>query len=97
MTAADVLRSRGLTVSLVGARVRVSPGNRITDEDRKFIMLHRLELIAELAAGDGKERRMSWQVLRDGKPTATIAGGPMTREEALASARFRWTDAEVPS
>lgn len=95
MTAIEILNSRGLTVTLAGARVRVYPGDRITKVDREFIILHRLEMVAELAAGDGRERRMSWQVVREGKPIATIAGGPMTLEEALLSAQFRWPDAEI--
>lgn len=95
MTSIETLKARGLTARLAGSKVRITPRNRITEADRTFIMLHRLELIAELEAGDGKERRMSWKVLRNGKAIATISGEPMTRDEALASATFRWPDAEV--
>lgn len=95
MTSADYLKERGFKVSLVENRIRVSPGSMISETDRKYIMLHRLELIAELAANDGIERRLSWRVTLHGKPIATIVGNPMTKQEALKSIRFRWNEADV--
>jgi len=95
MTALDFLTERGLTASLKGARVRVTPRNRITTEIRNFIKMHRLSLMAELAANDGTEYRMYWTASLNGKDIAIITGGPMTRAEALKSATFRWPDAEV--
>lgn len=95
MTAIDYLKDRGFELQLANSRVWVSPSSRITESDRQYIMLHRLELIEELAAGDGVERRMSWKVARNGKPIATIAGMPITKQEALLSAQFRWPDADV--
>lgn len=95
MQALQYLRERGLQVTLNGGRVHVAPRQHITDQDRQFIKLHRLALLAELASNDGIERRMHWQVFIEGKPICVICGGAMTKDEALKSARLRWPTAEV--
>jgi hypothetical protein len=95
MATLDYLSARGLSVKIVGARVFVFPKQLITDQDRKFIKLHRLSLLAESSAQDGIERRMYWQVCLNGKLISVISGGPMTKDEALKSANFRWPDAEI--
>ena len=95
MQTLSYLHERGLQASRIRNRVYVVPRERITDDDRKYIKLHRLALLAELASGDGIERRMHWQILIDGKPISVICGGAMTRDEALQNARARWPNAEV--
>ena len=95
MAALDYLKSRGLSAKIIGSRVSVSPREWITDQDRTYIRLNRLSLLAELAAQDGVERRMHWQVRLNGKFIAIITGEPMTKAEALQSARFRWPYAQI--
>jgi len=95
MAALDYLVERGLIARLKGSRVNVKPKERITDEIRIFIKMHRLSLLSELAANDGIEYRMYWNVIRGGKTIAIITGGPMTAADALKSARFRWPDSEI--
>ncbi len=95
MAAIDFLRDQGFTVRRVGMRVVVGPKGRITDDVRKYVKAHRLELLAELAANDGQERRCHWQITQGGKPLCTMIGEPMTHSEALEAARWRWPGAEV--
>lgn len=95
MAAIDYLTRNGLRAERRGSRVHVSPKARITDDVRKYVRAHRLELLAELAANDGIARKMHWQVSRGGKPICTMIGEPMTEQEALAAAQWRWPDAEV--
>ena len=40
-------------------------------------------------------RRNAWTITRGGRPICTVCGAPMTRDEALAEARWRWPDAEI--
>lgn len=93
--AVDFLLRHGLSATRRGNRVFVTPKSGITDDVRQYVRAHRLELLAELAANDGQERRSNWQVLRDGKPLCTMIGEPMTCAEALEAARWRWPDVEV--
>lgn len=93
--ATDYLRGHGLTAKVTGKRLIVSPASKLTPDVRKYIKAHRLELLAELAANDGQERRGNWQITRDGKPLCTMIGEPMTHAEAVVAARWRWPDAEV--
>lgn len=95
MAAIDYLKARGFTARKVGMRISVSPASKLTADVRKYIKAHRLELLAELSANDGLERRCHWQVTRGGKPLCTMVGEPMTYEEALAAARWRWPDVAV--
>ncbi|MCY1519294.1 hypothetical protein D9M68_540440 [compost metagenome] len=95
MAALDYLTERGFAARKVGMRVRVSPASKLTDDVRKYVKTHRLELLAELAANDGQERRCHWRVIRDGKTVCTMIGEPMTRTEALEAARWRWPDVDV--
>lgn len=95
MGALDYLRSRGLTAARAGQKLRVFPSTRITPADVEYIKLHRMELIAELAANDGEERRAHWRVCLRGELLCVIAGGPMTKQEALDAARFHWPEAEI--
>lgn len=60
--AIDFLRERGLTAKAQGKRIIVSPASKLTDDVRKYVKAHRLELLAELAANDGIERRAHWRV-----------------------------------
>lgn len=48
MAALDYLRQAGLVVELEGARLRVSPASRITDEHRQYLNNHRVAILAEL-------------------------------------------------
>lgn len=95
MAAIDYLTEKGFSAKVSGKRLVVSPASRLTDDVRKYIKAHRLELIAELAANDGQERRSNWRITRDGKTLCTLFGEPMTYPEALEAARWRWPDVEV--
>lgn len=71
------------------------PASKLTDDVRKYVKAHRLELLAELAANDGIERRAHWRVcLPDCRPFVMV-GEPCTHAEALAHAQGIWPDAEV--
>lgn len=96
-TAIDFLKERGLTVRNKGKRLVVSPASKITHDVRLFVKTHRIELLAELAANDGLERRTHWQVIRNNKLICTMVGEPMTYAEALEAIRYRWPDAELQS
>lgn len=93
--AIDYLREHGFTAKVSGKRLVVSPASRLTPDVRKYIKAHRLELLAELAANDGQERRSHWRITRNGRPICMMIGEPMTYSEALEAARWRWPDAEV--
>ncbi|MBB4865457.1 hypothetical protein HNP46_004351 [Pseudomonas nitritireducens] len=95
MAAIDYLIQKGFAAKIQGKRIVVSPASRLTDDVRVYIKAHRLELIAELAANDGIERRCHWQVTLSGKPICIMIGEPMTEAEALEAARWRWPGAEV--
>lgn len=95
MAAIDYLSEKGFSAKVSGKRLIVSPASQLTDDVRKYIKSHRLELIAELAANDGQERRSNWRITRAGKPLCTLIGEPMTYSEALEAARWRWPDVEV--
>lgn len=95
MAAIDYLTEKGFSAKVSGKRLVVSPASRLTDDVRKYIKAHRLELLAELAANDGQERRSNWRITRAGKPLCTLIGEPMTYPEALEAARWRWPDVEV--
>lgn len=95
MAALDYLTERGFAARKVGMRVRVSPASKLTDDVRKYVKSHRLELLAELAANDGQARRCHWQITLGGKTICTMIGEPMTHAEALEAARWRWPGAEV--
>ncbi len=95
MAALDYLKQRGLSARQNGNKLAVSPREKLTSDDRQYIQLHRMELLAELAANDEVEQRTHWQIYLEGKPVCVIAGGPMTQERALDAARFHWPDAEV--
>lgn len=93
--AIDFLLLHGLTARANGKRIIVSPASKLTPDVRQYIKSHRLELLAELAANDGQERRCHWQVTLNGKPLCTMVGEPITYSEALAEARWRWPDADI--
>ena len=95
MAAIDYLTEKGFSAKVSGKRLVVSPASRLTDDVRKYIKAHRLELLAELAANDSQERRSNWRITRAGKPLCTLIGEPMTYPEALEAARWRWPDVEV--
>lgn len=95
MAAIDYLTAHGISARVSGKKLVVSPASRLTEDVRKYIKTHRLELLAELAANDGQERRSNWKVIRGGKTLCVMIGEPMTRSEALDAARWRWPDADV--
>lgn len=96
MGAIDYLRDQGFSVRVTGQRIVVSPASALTPDHRKYIKLHRVELLAEAAANDGETRRTQWTVtLDDGRRFPMISPTPMTRTEALATARWRWPDADI--
>ncbi|HCF2594649.1 TPA: hypothetical protein VDW09_003574 [Pseudomonas aeruginosa] len=93
--AIDYLHEHGVTARTNGRRVVVSPASKLTDDIRLYIKAHRLDLLAELTANDGLERRSHWDILRAGHPLCMMIGEPMTHNEALEAARWRWPDAQV--
>lgn len=95
MAAIDYLLDRGFTAKKSGMRVRVSPASKLTDDVRQYVKSHRLELLADLAANDGVERRCYWHVVRQGKTICTMVGEPSTYAEATLEVKARWADAEV--
>ncbi|WP_085717650.1 hypothetical protein [Pseudomonas sp. B28(2017)] len=95
MKVIDYLLDRGFSAKVVGNRLSVSPSSRLTQELRRYIKLHRLELMAEVAANDGEARRSHWAVFVAGYNPYTMIGEPMTHTEALVEARSRWPDAKV--
>lgn len=95
MAAIDYLTAHGFSARVSGKRLVVSPASRLTEDVRKYINSHRLELLAELAANDGQERRSNWRIFLEGKPICVMVGDPMTRAEALEAARWRWPDADL--
>ena len=94
-TTIEYLAQHGLSARQKGNRVVVSPRSLVTDDLQKYIRAHRLELLAELAANDGIERRCHWRVMRDDKPLCTMIGEAMTRTEALDAVRWRWPAADL--
>lgn len=95
MAAIDYLTEKGFSAKVSGKRLVVSPASRLTDDVRKYIKAHRLELIAELAANDGHERRCHWQITRAGRPLCVMISEPITYPEALQAARWRWPDSDL--
>ncbi len=93
--AIDFLHEHGLTAKVNGKRLVVSPASKLTDDVRRYIKAHRLELLAELAANDGQERRSHWQITRGGNPLCVMITEPITHAEALDAARWRWPNVEV--
>lgn len=94
-TAIDYLAQFGLSARKKGNRVVVSPRTLVTDDLQKYIRAHRLELLAELAANDGMERRCGWTVLVPGYQPFTMVSEPITHAEALDEVRGRWPDAKI--
>lgn len=46
-------------------------------------------------AAPSEPQRNAWTVTRNGSPICRMVGQPMTRTEALATARWRWPDADI--
>lgn len=95
MAAIDYLRELGFDAKVKGSRLIVSPSSKLTPEVRRYIKLHRPELMAEVAANDGETRRSHWTVSVGGHSPFTMTGAPATHAEALADAQGRWPDARV--
>lgn len=93
--AIDFLRERGFSAKANGKRIVVSPASKLTPDVRQFVKAHRLELLAELAANDGEERRSHWAISVPGYRVFTMIGDPMTEAEALTNAQRRWPDASI--
>jgi hypothetical protein len=95
MRVIDYLHDRGFSAKVVGNRLSVSPSSRLTQEERRYIKLHRLELMVEVAANDGEARRNHWTVVVTGYRPFTMIGEPMTHAEALVEARMLWPNSKV--
>jgi len=93
--AIDFLHRHGLKATRRGNRVFVTPKSGITEDVRRYVRSHRLELLAELAANDGAERRRYWEVTAPGYQPFRMTGEPTTHAEALANARRIWPEAEI--
>lgn len=50
---------------------------------------------APAAEAASEPRCNAWTVTRNGSPICRMVGQPMTRTEALATARWRWPDADI--
>lgn len=95
MAAIDYLRAHDLNADpMPGGRIYVWPADNITDDVRVWIKAHKAELLQELSPANSS-KRMSWKVIRGGKPIATLCGKLMSPEEALEAARARWSDASI--
>lgn len=94
-TAIDYLAQFGLSTRKKGNRVVVSPKALVTEDLQKYIRAHRLELLAELAANDGVQRRCAWTVLVAGYRPFTMISEPITYDEALADIQSRWPGATI--
>jgi len=95
MAAIDYLRAHGFSAKVKGNRLIVSPSSKLTPDIRHYIKLHRLELLAEVAANDGESRRGHWTIVVAGHRPFTMICQPITHAEALADARKRWPNATV--
>ena len=95
MRALDYLHDHGFSAKVVGNRLFVSPSSKLTQEQRRYIKLHRLELMAEIAANDSEVRRSHWTVVVTGHCPFTMIGEPLTYAEALAEVLGRWPNAKV--
>lgn len=91
----DYLHDRGFSAEVAGNRLWVSPSSRLTQEERRYIKLHHLELMVEVVANDGEARRNHWTVLVTGYSPFTMIVEPMTHTEALVEARMLWPEANV--
>ncbi len=97
MGAIDYLRQHGFNAKVAGNRLVVSPRSKLTPDVRQYIKLHRLELLAEVAANDGETRRAAWDILIPGYGSRRMIGQPCTRDEALKYARGIWPCADMPA
>ncbi|MCM2329827.1 hypothetical protein SAMN05216229_101264 [Geopseudomonas sagittaria] len=95
MAAIDYLREHGLSARVRGERIIISPRSSVTEPIRQFIKLHRLELLAELAANDGETRRAAWDVSIPGYGKRRMIGEPCTHAEALEHVRGIWPGAAI--
>jgi hypothetical protein len=95
MGAIDYLREHGFDAKVKGNRLVVSPSSKLTPDVRQYIKLHRLDLMAEVAANDGVSRSSHWSVAVPGYPPFTMTGPPISKAEALADAQARWPAATV--
>ncbi|VVQ14179.1 hypothetical protein PS934_04060 [Pseudomonas fluorescens] len=61
MAARDYLHQAGLTVEVVGDKLRLHPAERVTDAVRQFVRDHRASLLAELSAtNDPPAEALTW-------------------------------------
>ncbi len=88
------LHEQGFSVRSDGRNIIVSPASNLTALMRLWIRVHRSELLAELEAGDGLERRSCWRVFLSGKLVCNMVSEPITKTEAM-KAVSRWPNAEV--
>lgn len=89
------LETQGLQVKARGHRVVISPRERVTEEVRRYVKTNRLNILAELDACDGKERRTNWKVKLPDYRAFSMIGQPMTYEEALEIAVNKWPSAQI--
>lgn len=88
------LHEQGFNVRSEGRDIIVSPASNLTALIRLWVRVHRSELLAELEAGDGLERRSCWRVYLSGKLVCNMVSDPITQAEAMKSVS-RWPTAEV--
>ncbi|WP_455232148.1 hypothetical protein [Geopseudomonas aromaticivorans] len=51
--------------------------------------------LAPAAEPTSEPQRNAWTITRGGRPICNMVGAPMTYDEALAEARWRWPDADI--
>jgi len=80
MGAIDYLRNHGFDAKVKGNRLVVSPSSKLTTDVRRYIKLHRLELMAEVAANDGESRSSHWTVTIPKATTKASRTSPLLQD-----------------
>lgn len=96
MAAIDYLLDHGLQAKVLpDKRLYVWPSENITPEVRLWIRMHKAEVLRELLPANDN-RRAAWHITHNGKHIVMLAmDEPLTREQALESAKARWPHDEI--
>lgn len=97
MNAFEIIRrakDQGVTLTLNGDRLHVQASHLPSPDLIAELIAHKAMIIAILSAAKDYPRRNAWKVLVSGY-RFTLIGPPMSRNQALAIARWRWGDADI--
>lgn len=97
MNAFEIIRwakEEGVTLSLSGDRLHVGASHQPPIDLIAELVAHKAEIIKILSAAKDRPRRNVWTVEVSGYRFALI-GPLMSRNQALAIARWRWRDADI--